>query len=89
MRLQFILLMLGISKKNREKVSRLRMSSWQVFLFTRIVANLKGSEVTRLIEAIGEKEELVELMSEPTKKKKRVDGNEEEKYKLVKLPEVV
>jgi len=51
-RLTTVLSMLAVGEKNQLKIEKLELGPCQVFLLTRLVTNLKGSEVTGLIEAI-------------------------------------
>jgi len=51
-RLSLVLNMLAVGEKSQLKVENMNLSPTQVFLLTRLVFNLKGSEVTTLIEAI-------------------------------------
>lgn len=52
MRLRVMLNTLAVGEKNQAKIENLDLASTEVFLLTRLVANLKGSEVNRMIEAI-------------------------------------
>jgi len=52
MRLNAMLNMLAVGQKNQLKIQDLDLATTEVFLLTRLVSNLKGSEVNRLIEAI-------------------------------------
>jgi len=47
-----VLNMLAVGEKTQLKVENMNLGPTQVFLLTRLVFNLKGSEVTTLIEAI-------------------------------------
>jgi len=47
-----VLNMLAVGEKTQLKVENMNLSPTQVFLLTRLVFNLKGSEVITLIEAI-------------------------------------
>lgn len=58
MRLNGILDMLVVGQKNQDKIHRLDLATTEIFLFTRLALNLKGSQVNRLIEAIPEKKNI-------------------------------
>jgi len=47
--------MLAVGEKNQDKIENLELASTEIFLLTRLVANLKGSEVNRMIEALPKK----------------------------------
>jgi len=55
MRLRVMLNMLAVETKNQDKIESLEMASTEIFVLTRLMANLKGSEVNRMIEALPKK----------------------------------
>merc|ERR1712130_202581 len=54
MRLEAIRAALGVDKKCRVEM---KLQAWDVFLLTRLVGNLKGSQVTKLLEVLDNEEE--------------------------------
>jgi len=52
MHLEAIFATLGVDNGSLEKVDKMKLSTSQTFLLTRLVGNLKGSQVTTLFDAL-------------------------------------
>jgi len=65
---------LGLHPKLLDQLGEMKLSSWETFLLTRLVRNLKGSQVTKLFEAL-DKEEM--------RKKTEEEEEEEEGQTLI------
>merc|ERR1719264_1178924 len=52
MRLEAIFATLGVDNGSLEKVDKMNLSTSQTFLLTRLVGNLKGSQVSKLFDAL-------------------------------------
>jgi len=46
--------MLAVGEKSQHKMQSLKLGPTQIFLFSRFALNLKGSQLTQLIESIPE-----------------------------------
>jgi len=81
MRLEAIRAALGVDKKCRVET---KLQAWDVFLLTRLVGNLKGSQVTKLLEVLdNEEEEMASLLDHEEGNEICQDNEEEEMSSLL------
>merc|ERR1719205_530995 len=52
MRLEAMFATLGVDSGSLDKVDKMKLSTWETFLLTRLVGNLKGSQVSKLFDAL-------------------------------------
>jgi len=71
MRLSAIFTSLGVDPGSLEKVAKMNLSTWETFLLIRLVSNLKGSQVSKLFEALDKEGQIQD------------DHNEEEGQALI------
>merc|ERR1719376_91591 len=64
---------LGIDPKSLDQLGEMELSTWETFLLTRLVRNLKGSQVTKLFEAL-EKEGMKKKNDEEEEEEEEEEG---------------